>query len=165
MCAEWWSLQHQKCLSLHQIDGCHLNYTLNGNDTRVGLFRTVRLKLQGLLMWCLKTKKSQILLSMTKSALTGTVCGRSVSEQEKWREVKRPATMAEFVPWLTTHRKGEKNECVLCAAMQNTQDHNPRTMWNVSSNSQWLKPTLVEQLQYTVSGRVLSLWIKIKCRA
>lgn len=57
---------------------------------------------------------------------------------------------------ILTQKKGEK-EFVLCAAMQLSQDHNPRTMWNVSSNCQRLKPTLVEQLQYTVSGRVLSL--------
>lgn len=65
-----------------------------------------------------------------------------------------------------THRdeEGKKKESVQCAAMQLTLNHNPRTMWNVSSNCQWLKLTLAEQLQYTVSGRVLSLRIKIKCR-
>lgn len=62
-----------------------------------------------------------------------------------------------------TQKRGGKKECVVCAAMQLTPNRNPRTMWNVSSNCQWLRPTLVEQLQYTVSGRVLSLWIKIKC--
>lgn len=50
----------------------------------------------------------------------------------------------------------------MCAAIHPSRRHNPTTVWNVSCCCQRLKPTLVEQLRYTVSGRVLSLPIRVK---
>lgn len=62
-----------------------------------------------------------------------------------------------------TH-SGKRTVRGMCAAIELTRSHNPWGVWNVSSCCQWLKPTLVEQLRYTVSGRVLSLPIRIKRR-
>lgn len=76
-----------------------------------------------------------------------------------WPEFTPPSLLTH------THTHSSKRTVRgMCAAIELTQSHNPRAVWNVSSCCQWLKPTLVEQLRYTVSGRVLSLPIRIKRR-
>ncbi len=135
----------------------------------VGLFTALTLQFE-LINRSKKTNKTQVGLSRKKSTKPDTCCtsvkpGEVEGSEKTCKHVCVLSSVCSMIHY--THRKGgekKKKECVLCAAMQLSQDHNPRTMWNVSSNCQWLKPTLVEQLQYTVSGRVLSLRIKIKCR-